>query len=563
MENNIRFVYNKEYWYVSAFLDTNYLDGDDKSKEIETLLKEKLANLTMDDLSKIKGPNAEDYKRKVIEMGRNISLKCTWIPYFEAFPYRDENTDMEYNTLGYFQFEVEYYKDDQAKKETILPILIQQIPSRVLLILREFNQLKENEALFIDRESPIYVFVTSSRTLPAQVSWTEENIEKFKRVLGNWTEVYSGQWPDYSESLYDRRIQNNLSNRLSELHFIRRNSGFIYMAEENYRLFFNSYMIEYVLEPTPKIRTMLFALMAINESLDFLFTKRYSDVFMNLEMIEQKIKNLRYLRGMIQTKLSLIYNELDYNRRQHYTTVLKHLISEFNLDNVIQRVNDKFEIISDSMQELYVKKSEENQERTERGLNILNILFGAGIFADFVGVLLATFALETGILFQVFNGIVAVIIGGILVTTFGYFLKLKREARSAEIGKAVDAVVLDGKGNVVLIKRRYPPYRGQLALPGGFVKYKEDLKKAVIREVAEETNLHVKIINKIGVYDARGRDPRGNIITTAFKCQVIGDPTDLKSTSEVLSAEWIPIESLKEKDLAFDHEKILKEAGIY
>ncbi|GAG54096.1 unnamed protein product, partial [marine sediment metagenome] len=56
------------------------------------------------------------------------------------------------------------------------------------------------------------------------------NIEKYKKVIGSWTEIYSGQWEDYSETLFNKRIENNLSNRLSELHFLRRNSGFIYMA---------------------------------------------------------------------------------------------------------------------------------------------------------------------------------------------------------------------------------------------------------------------------------------------------------------------------------------------
>lgn len=92
-------------------------------------------------------------------------------------------------------------------------------------------------------------------------------------MIGYWTEIYSGQWEDYSESLYDRRIENNLSNRLSELHLTRRNSGFIYMAEENYRDFFDSYMKEFVLIPAPQMRAVLFALSLINESLDLLFLK--------------------------------------------------------------------------------------------------------------------------------------------------------------------------------------------------------------------------------------------------------------------------------------------------
>ncbi len=65
------------------------------------------------------------------------------------------------------------------------------------------------------------------------------------------------------------------------------------------------------------MRAVLFALMTINNSLDVLFMKRYSDIFMSLERIEKKTNNLRFLRGMIKTKMSLIYNKLDRNPRQH------------------------------------------------------------------------------------------------------------------------------------------------------------------------------------------------------------------------------------------------------
>ncbi|MCP4762539.1 MAG: hypothetical protein GY870_12230, partial [archaeon] len=248
--------------------------------------------------------------------------------------------------------------------------------------IKDFGKNEENQGIYFDTESPIYVFVTSNKTKPSEISWTRENIEKYKKVISYWTEVYSGQWPDYSDALYDKRIENNLSNRTSELHFLRRNSGFIYMADDNYEKFFESYMKKWVLDPTPKIRAVLFALRSINESLDHVFLKTNSDVFMNLDTIEGKIKNLRLLRGLIQTNLSTIYNELDYNRRQHYTSVLKHLISEFGLQSIVTRVNEKFTIIYDSMEELYLRKSEENQAKAEKGMNILNLLFGVGVLGD-------------------------------------------------------------------------------------------------------------------------------------------------------------------------------------
>lgn len=557
----MEFVYNSEYWLISTFIDSSILDGKLKSIEIEEIIKQFLSNLKKEDIYyKIR----EQFGEFLIDMAKNISFSCKWIPYLENFPYEDENSQKKYDTLGYFQFDVEYYKNEPSKKEKIRSNFIQQFPQLILPLLGKFSKKLENRGIYFDLESPMYVFVTSYETKPDEVMWTQENINKFKKTIGYWTEIYSGQWEDYSETLYEKRIENNLSNRKSELHFIRRNSGFIYMAKENYENFFNTYMIKYVLTPTPKMRAVLFALRSINESLDFLFLKAQLEGFKDINTIEKKIRNLRLLRGLIQTKLSLIYNELDYNRRQHYTSVLKHLLNEFEIDRIVNRINDKFTIIYDSMQRLYVQKNQENQKRTEKGLNLLNLLFGAGILADLAGVIMIALSFqEMDFSAVLLNSIIAIIISGILATTIIFNIYMKIKAKEVSIGKTVDAVIEDGKGNLVLIKRKYPPFQNFYALPGGFIKENEKPEEALIREAKEETNLDVKIIEKIGIYTEEGRDPRGNVHSTAFKCMITGDVSAMKSGEDSKDVELIPIEKLKDVELAFDHKKIIKDAKIF
>jgi len=554
---SIQFIEKEQFWYISAFLNSSKLDATQKSTEIEKIIKAKLENLTDDDIYR------KELKDHLFEMVKNLSIKCNWVPYLENFPYRDENSDYLYNTLGYFEFEVKFFQNELSKKESLTPILIQQIPYIVLNRLKVYAKRPENKGLFLDVESPIYVFVTSDKIKPHEIQWTQENIEKYKKVIGDWTEIYSGQWEDYSEELYNRRIQNNLSNRLSELHFIHRNSGFIYMAEENYKNFFKSYMKPFVLDPTPWMRAVLFALRSINESLDLLFLKTQSEAFQDIEVIERKITNLRLLRGLIQTNLSSIYNELDYNRRQHYTTILKHLLSEFNIQDIISRVNDKFDLIYDAIQVLYQKKNEENQQRTERGLSLLNLLFGAGVLADLAGLIMIAFAMQEGVIgTMILNGFIASIIIVILCITIGYYLYAKRKMNQSEVKYTIDAVIITEDNDVVLIKRKYPPFKDYYALPGGFIEKGETPKKALIREVKEETNLDVKIIEKIGYYDEEGRDPRGKVESTAFKCIIIGDPSEMRSGDDSKHVEVISKDRLKKIDLAFDHAKILNDAGI-
>ena len=101
-----------------------------------------------------------------------------------------------------------------------------------------------------------------------------------------------------------------------------------------------------------------------------------------------------------------------------------------------------------------------------------------------------------------------------------------------------------------------------LIKPGGFIKCNEEPEQAIIREVREETNLAVKIISKIGIYDQKGRDPRGKIVSTAFKCRIIKDLSTLQEGDDSSRVEIIPIDQLKNFEFAFDHNQILRDAGV-
>lgn len=575
MEENIRFIYKKEFWYISAFINTNEFIGETKAEEIEALLLEKLKNLSEKDLKKAfdfleKYPHAEEKKNILVDMANSVEIECDWEPFFQNFPYIDENNpytednkDLVYNTLGYFKFEVEYYKNEPYKKEKITPDLIQQIPFVVLDILKEFGKKQGNQFLLLDIQSPIYIFVISNKTTPFEVQWSEANIDKYKKILGYWTQIYAGQWGDYTDDLFERRVKNNLSNRLSELHYIKRNSGFIFMVERNFEAEF-PYIEEHLLNPTPKTRAVLFALMSINNSLDVLFMKRYSDIYMSLERIEEKTRNLRFLRGMIATKMSLIYSELDWNPRQHYTRVLKHLINKFRLEAIIERTNEKFIMLYDSMQELYLKRNEENQNRTKKALYFLNILLGAGFIVEFVTAIRISFGVEeTEALSPIIHSVISIILGTFFLITIGYFIYNRFTSKASEYGHTVDAVIQDSSNNLILIKRKYAPFKGKYALPGGFIRYNEDPKQAVIREVREETNLAVEIIRKIGTYDQKGRDPRGKIVSTAFKCNLVRDLSKMMGGDDAAVVEALPVEKVKSMDLAFDHKQILKDAGVF
>jgi 8-oxo-dGTP diphosphatase len=109
---------------------------------------------------------------------------------------------------------------------------------------------------------------------------------------------------------------------------------------------------------------------------------------------------------------------------------------------------------------------------------------------------------------------------------------------------------------IVLIKRSKSPFKGYYALPGGFVEYGETVESALIREIAEETGLEVKIKSLIGVYSDPNRDPRGHVVSLAFIAQITGG--ELSSGSDAREVRLFDIRNLPR--LAFDHEKIVLDA---
>ncbi|HPR33566.1 MAG TPA: NUDIX hydrolase [Prolixibacteraceae bacterium] len=108
---------------------------------------------------------------------------------------------------------------------------------------------------------------------------------------------------------------------------------------------------------------------------------------------------------------------------------------------------------------------------------------------------------------------------------------------------------------LLLVERKYDPYKGKWALPGGFVDIDEDLPEACARELKEETGITGLFLQQFATFGRPGRDPRGRTISVVFWAFV---PEKLRVTAgdDAARAKWFMIENLPE--LAFDHEQIIE-----
>jgi 8-oxo-dGTP diphosphatase len=121
---------------------------------------------------------------------------------------------------------------------------------------------------------------------------------------------------------------------------------------------------------------------------------------------------------------------------------------------------------------------------------------------------------------------------------------------------SVDAIVFDAQDRLLLVRRKYPPFKGRHALPGGFVEYGEPVEAAVARELFEETGLKLKSRRLVGVYSDPKRDPRGHNVSVAFLVGVAaGKP---RAGDDAAAAQFVA--DWQTKKLAFDHDKILADA---
>jgi 8-oxo-dGTP diphosphatase len=116
-------------------------------------------------------------------------------------------------------------------------------------------------------------------------------------------------------------------------------------------------------------------------------------------------------------------------------------------------------------------------------------------------------------------------------------------------------VILQRDSKVLMIRRKKDPFKGQLALPGGFVNEGETAEDAMKREAMEETSLEVEPIEILGIYSDPKRDPRKHILTVAFVGIIVGG-TD-KAGDDAESIEWVELADIERKQIAFDHAMIL------
>lgn len=138
---------------------------------------------------------------------------------------------------------------------------------------------------------------------------------------------------------------------------------------------------------------------------------------------------------------------------------------------------------------------------------------------------------------------------------------MREEPREIVLGVA--AVIWNDAGQVLLIRRRKAPRKGEWSLPGGKVEFGESLVEAALREVKEETNLEVEILGLIDIVesirDASAGSPDNHFVLVDFGARVVSGVA--RAGSDAADARWFPYEELQTMPVWSEMQRIIAQSA--
>lgn len=106
---------------------------------------------------------------------------------------------------------------------------------------------------------------------------------------------------------------------------------------------------------------------------------------------------------------------------------------------------------------------------------------------------------------------------------------------------------------VLLIIQKEEPFKGMLRLPGGLIDLEkhDNIEQAAYDILKDKTNITASYFEQLKTYGSASRDPRGWTVATSY----IGITDNYDK-----SHNWVSINDLPAKNLAFDHSEIISDA---
>lgn len=137
---------------------------------------------------------------------------------------------------------------------------------------------------------------------------------------------------------------------------------------------------------------------------------------------------------------------------------------------------------------------------------------------------------------------------------------MKLERNMNDVLCTVDVVLLTLKDdglNVALLKREREPFKGVVALPGGFIRVAEDAdaRDAALRVLKQKTGIEAPYLEQLATFSGPARDPRGWSLSVTYYALVSFEVIERAGHPDVKLASVD-----KRLNLPFDHRAIVETA---
>jgi 8-oxo-dGTP diphosphatase len=117
-------------------------------------------------------------------------------------------------------------------------------------------------------------------------------------------------------------------------------------------------------------------------------------------------------------------------------------------------------------------------------------------------------------------------------------------------------VVIEKEEKILLVKRKFEPYKGDWCLPAGFMEYDESPEQCAIRETKEELGVDVELDGLYGVYSGKD-DPRTHAVLVMYWAKIIGG--ELKPGDDAEEIRYFAKNEVPPNIAFLAHRQIIKE----
>ncbi len=114
----------------------------------------------------------------------------------------------------------------------------------------------------------------------------------------------------------------------------------------------------------------------------------------------------------------------------------------------------------------------------------------------------------------------------------------------------------DDQLKILLVRQTDPMHQGKWALPGGWIRYDENLRDAAYRLLEELTGIRDVYLEQLKTFGRLDRFPDERVVTVAYYALVSADKFSLVAGQTAEQVNWQSVNNLPE--LVYDHAEIIE-----